>query len=101
MCSKLYPRERTGASGREIRRTSDENDAHGSIQISVPHSGRAHPLAEFRKGYIPTLDGWRAIAIWAVLIDHLIADSYRYSHPTLYTITRVGPNGVSLFFAIS
>jgi peptidoglycan/LPS O-acetylase OafA/YrhL len=58
-------------------------------------------LLQHRKGYLPTLDGWRALAIAAVLIDHVVAESYHYKHPTLFALTRVGPNGVSLFFAIS
>ena len=47
------------------------------------------------------MDGWRAIAISAVIIDH--AFSYQSSaHGSLwFAITRIGPNGVSLFFAIS
>ena len=60
------------------------------------------PLSRVSKsGYLPTLDGWRAIAISAVIIDH--AFSYQSSaHGSLwFAITRIGPNGVSLFFAIS
>jgi peptidoglycan/LPS O-acetylase OafA/YrhL len=50
-------------------------------------------------GYLPTLDGWRAIAITAVLVDHGTIDFLRDSR--WYHFLRLGPNGVSLFFAIS
>lgn len=43
-------------------------------------------------GYIPSLDGWRAVAISAVLLSH--------SFPSTYW-TRHGALGVNLFFAIS
>ena len=49
------------------------------------------------KGYLPTLDGWRAIAIMAVLLDH--ATTREWLQKIQYF--RTGPNGVSLFFAIS
>ena len=57
-------------------------------------------MGSVQKGYLPTLDGWRAIAIVAVLLDHAAAN-LRLSHPTVFRFTRMGPNGVSLFFAIS
>jgi peptidoglycan/LPS O-acetylase OafA/YrhL len=55
--------------------------------------------SKFRSGYLPTLDGWRAIAIAAVLLDHVASGFHRQAswHPLLQT----GANGVSLFFAIS
>jgi peptidoglycan/LPS O-acetylase OafA/YrhL len=42
--------------------------------------------------YIPTLDGWRAIAILGVILSHSFASTYW---------TRHGALGVNLFFAIS
>jgi peptidoglycan/LPS O-acetylase OafA/YrhL len=53
------------------------------------------------QGYIPTLDGWRAIAIIAVVLDHAIGYGVGALHPRLLATTRIGQNGVSLFFAIS
>jgi peptidoglycan/LPS O-acetylase OafA/YrhL len=50
-------------------------------------------------GYLPTLDGWRAIAIAGVLLDHGTSSFFRGS--AWYSSLRIGPNGVSLFFAIS
>jgi peptidoglycan/LPS O-acetylase OafA/YrhL len=54
-----------------------------------------------KQGYLPTLDGWRAVAIMAVILDHVDTWRLRPTHPTLFKFTRAGPNGVSLFFAIS
>ena len=56
-------------------------------------------LARPRSGYLPTLDGWRAVAIAGVLLDHGTASFFRGSG--WYSFLRTGPNGVSLFFAIS
>ncbi len=55
----------------------------------------------FKTGYLPTLDGWRAIAILAVLLDHITEYSRWRRYPGLLASCRIGPNGVSLFFAIS
>ena len=54
-----------------------------------------------KTGYLPTLDGWRAIAIVAVLLDHTVEYSGLRHYPRLVSFTHTGPNGVSLFFAIS
>jgi peptidoglycan/LPS O-acetylase OafA/YrhL len=54
-----------------------------------------------KTGYLPTLDGWRAIAILAVLLDHTAEYSSLRQYPRLMAFTHTGPNGVSLFFAIS
>jgi peptidoglycan/LPS O-acetylase OafA/YrhL len=56
--------------------------------------------------YIPTLHGWRAIAITAVLLCHGFAPSNTDSLPQIQRLIagialRLGPQGVSLFFAIS
>lgn len=56
-------------------------------------------LSKSRSGYLPTLDGWRAIAIAAVILDHLTSGFHRQA--SWYPLLRTGPNGVSLFFAIS
>jgi peptidoglycan/LPS O-acetylase OafA/YrhL len=63
------------------------------ISPSVEYGARSS-----KQGYLPTLDGWRCISIVAVLIDH-----GTLSLPALqrYSPLRLGPNGVSLFFAIS
>jgi peptidoglycan/LPS O-acetylase OafA/YrhL len=53
-------------------------------------------------GYVPTLDGWRAIAIALVLIDHSI-NSTMCAAGSLQWCNRVmvGQTGVNLFFGIS
>lgn len=58
-------------------------------------------MSHSNQGYLPTLDGWRAVAILAVILDHVVAWRLQSTHPTIFTFTRVGANGVSLFFAIS
>lgn len=57
-------------------------------------------ISKASQGYLYTLDGWRAVAILAVLVDHVATYEFS-SHSTLLSFTRVGANGVSLFFAIS
>ncbi len=55
-----------------------------------------------RSGYLPTLDGWRAIAISLVILDHAFnstvcaAGSLRWCNRFM-----VGQTGVNLFFGIS
>jgi peptidoglycan/LPS O-acetylase OafA/YrhL len=53
-------------------------------------------LKSSSSGYIPTLDGWRAIAILLVLVDHTI---FRTFLP--YRWTLVGGHGVEIFFILS
>ena len=54
-----------------------------------------------KKGYLPTLDGWRAVAISAVIADHASGYMPQAKSSGIFAVSRVGPNGVSLFFAIS
>jgi peptidoglycan/LPS O-acetylase OafA/YrhL len=49
-----------------------------------------------KSNYIPTLDGWRAIAILLVLVDHTIFHTFRH-----YGWTLVGGHGVQIFFVLS
>jgi peptidoglycan/LPS O-acetylase OafA/YrhL len=55
--------------------------------------------------YLPTLDGWRAIAILGVLICHASAGVLNpggaYPNPRLFLLTRYGALGVDVFFGIS
>jgi peptidoglycan/LPS O-acetylase OafA/YrhL len=53
-------------------------------------------LNSSRSEYIPTLDGWRAIAILLVIFDHGIFKSFRP-----YGWTVVGGHGVEIFFILS
>ena len=56
-------------------------------------------------GYLPTLDGWRAVAITGVLLCHgteaVFCSDGPHPSPVLYGLTRIGAKGVDLFFAIS
>ncbi len=45
-------------------------------------------------GYLPTLDGWRAVAVVMVIVSHAV-------HPEGHWVSRLGPYGVSIFFGIS
>jgi peptidoglycan/LPS O-acetylase OafA/YrhL len=57
------------------------------------------------KGYLPTLDGWRAIAIIGVMVAHgtdaLFAPGAPLAKHAWYVLTRYGARGVDLFFGIS
>jgi peptidoglycan/LPS O-acetylase OafA/YrhL len=50
--------------------------------------------------YIPTLDGWRALAAIGVILDHGAPDFFA-SHPRLMHVGAHGEIGVEVFFAIS
>ncbi|MBK5187213.1 MAG: acyltransferase, partial [Gemmatimonadaceae bacterium] len=54
------------------------------------------------KGYIPTLDGWRAIAILGVMVSHA-GHSYSVApgRESIFDGIALGTHGVNLFFAIS
>ena len=58
-----------------------------------------------KTGYLPTLDGWRAIAILGVIIGHgmhdLLAPGAPWADPFWYRVTQYGGKGVDLFFGIS
>jgi peptidoglycan/LPS O-acetylase OafA/YrhL len=55
--------------------------------------------------YLPTLDGWRAVAILGVMICHacdaLFHADGTFPNPTLHALTRHGALGVDIFFGIS
>ena len=52
-----------------------------------------------RSGYIPTLDGWRTIAVFAVIAFH--APAIHLGRFSLNALQEYGDRGVQLFFAIS
>jgi peptidoglycan/LPS O-acetylase OafA/YrhL len=58
-------------------------------------SAAARTPGKTRSGYIPTLDGWRAVAIIAVLINHDM------SWLPTSQIHKFGRPGVDLFFSLS
>lgn len=65
-------------------------------------SPRTSPAAG---GYLPTLDGWRAIAILGVMVAHGTAASFgaggAFANASLYALSRYGAMGVDVFFGIS
>jgi peptidoglycan/LPS O-acetylase OafA/YrhL len=58
-----------------------------------------------QQGYLPTLDGWRAVAILAVLIGHATAFVFgpegAYPDAQWLARSRIGGFGVQIFFGIS
>jgi len=75
---------------------------------SSPATDQAAPPPEYatlpEKGYIPTLDGWRALAFGSVLLSHGFVDAVRRVHAPAWLLTfieRAGTAGVMVFFAIS
>ncbi len=59
--------------------------------------GEQKAISSPKSGYIPSLDGWRAIAVSLVIMSHIPIRSRNYG----YLIHFVGTLGVDLFFAIS
>lgn len=59
----------------------------------------AHP--PFKRGYLPTLDGWRALAIAIVLLDHSPSLGHVDGVFSSYRFHSLGGFGVQLFFALS
>jgi peptidoglycan/LPS O-acetylase OafA/YrhL len=52
------------------------------------------------KYYIPTLDGWRAIAILSVIACHAGTAAF-INNPKIHSLFSLGAYGVQIFFAIS
>src|ERR1700683_4094920 len=50
---------------------------------------------------IPTLDGWRAVAVIAVLIHHVAPGFFLRESDYDFDVTRYGAFGVDIFFGIS
>lgn len=65
-----------------------------------PRIGQQSLRSDGKTGYLPTLDGWRAVAILAVICQH---DSLHSIGPftTEWLFQHGGWSGVDLFFAIS
>ena len=52
------------------------------------------------RGYIPTLDGWRAVAIGLVIVYHAMTGMFPKGS-TEYFLIGQGAKGVAIFFALS
>jgi len=77
--------------------------AYLGVDLTMPGKARVGSQADRRSGktgYLPTLDGWRAIAILAVIFQH---DTLHTIGPfsTAWLFEHGGWSGVDLFFAIS
>ncbi len=71
--------------------------ATASLETAVAStSGKARGK---RSGYIPTLDGWRTVAVFAVIAYH--ARPIQVGGVSLERLQNYGDRGVQLFFAIS
>lgn len=73
-------------------------------------SGTPQKAPTVKPGYLPTLDGWRSIAILAVIFSHaygFLQFGYtRLAHilhwpGVVYFLPKIGEKGVELFFGIS
>jgi peptidoglycan/LPS O-acetylase OafA/YrhL len=82
----------------EGRERSVRGGQDRSIVLTTMNSSATSTL----RGYIPTLDGWRAVAILAVLASHA-GHSYsaQLGHESFFERIASGTHGVNLFFAIS
>jgi len=70
----------------------------GELVERVPQVGTA-PKIKHRSSYLPTLDGWRAIAILVVMLDH--APTLHIGRWSTGRFHELGGFGVDIFFAIS
>jgi peptidoglycan/LPS O-acetylase OafA/YrhL len=72
------------------------------VASPVPEARPARPASS---NYLPTLDGWRAVAILAVLIchgsDQIFSEAGPWPNEQLHAYTRHGSLGVDIFFGIS
>src|SRR5436309_432266 len=90
---------------RSLRSNPPPGRTPGSLGRSE-HPSRDHDLSGSRmKDYLPTLDGWRAVAIAGVLLYHGTSSLFYPSGPfPSYRATvavQTGALGVDVFFAIS
>jgi peptidoglycan/LPS O-acetylase OafA/YrhL len=64
-----------------------------------------HTREERQRDYLPTLDGWRAIAVVGVMISHLSDDLFHQNgllpNTLLYQAAKAGAFGVDIFFGLS
>ena len=58
-------------------------------------------MGKFGSGYMPTLDGWRAVAALTVLGSHVCSGNPAFPQPVRDLASVAGWNAVSLFFGIS
>jgi peptidoglycan/LPS O-acetylase OafA/YrhL len=76
------------------------------IPASTPELAHARPTSTKSASYIPTLDGWRAIAILLVMFDHAGDSLSNFLHwlngsHLPHTLLHRGQMGVYIFFGLS
>lgn len=59
------------------------------------------PVSPTLKGYLPTLDGWRAFAVMGVVVCHLSYHMQGQRHILLILFNGLGQKGVEVFFSLS
>jgi len=71
--------------------------------VAAPGAGSKHFERDRLQGYLPTLDGWRAIAVLLVVFGHCAGSptTYRWEAALANRTPTIGPFGVQIFFAIS
>lgn len=73
-----------------------------TIKLQTQDTGREVPVGG---SYLPTLDGWRAVAILAVMVYHgtaaLFVQDGSFPNPKLLALVSYGTIGVPIFFALS
>jgi peptidoglycan/LPS O-acetylase OafA/YrhL len=74
-------------------------DAHAKVELPIAMTNREIQKPAKGSGYIPTLDGWRAVAILWVMQHH--APSISIGGISNYWFKVDGDRGVQLFFALS
>jgi peptidoglycan/LPS O-acetylase OafA/YrhL len=79
----------SGDAGPELQ-TAESREVGRGTKPGPHHPG---PIGRHRSGYLPTLDGWRAIACIAVILSH--------GTPPAYGLVPFGARAVNVFFAIS
>jgi peptidoglycan/LPS O-acetylase OafA/YrhL len=83
-----------------IQRQTPAQTESGELRDGVEAPAIACPsyATDTRRTRIPTLDGWRGLAILLVLVGHIIAPAN--SIKTQWII-RIGQHGVAIFFVLS
>jgi peptidoglycan/LPS O-acetylase OafA/YrhL len=71
------------------------------LSLSKGGEGALPPRPRGVDGYVPSLDGWRAIAVLGVAVYHFTVWISELRGTWLWQILRFGQYGVDIFFAIS
>jgi len=80
-----------------------ELDPRAGEAVALPATGAAHAPSGLFGRHLPGLDGWRALAVSAVVLCHATAwlATPPLRHETWARLTRLGAHGVDAFFVLS